>query len=132
MAGMAAQSVLAGDVHLLHWNDLAGLDPAKSLLLDVRRADERARGFIPGSIHIPLNELRFRIFELPRDREIILTCQTGQRSYFAFRVLTHHGFRVRNLAGGYRTWKIAARSASDSAAEDPTSADIFSSASAAY
>ncbi len=116
MAGMTAQSVLSGDVRLLQWDDLEALDPDKVLLLDVRRADERALGFIPGSIHIPLNELRFRIFELPRDREIILTCQSGQRSYFAFRILTHHGFRVRNLAGGYRTWKTATQPKPDFAA----------------
>jgi len=66
-------------------------------LLDVRRPDERAKGFIPGSIHIPLDELRARMSELPRDREIIVHCQSGQRSYFACRMLSQHGFRVRNL-----------------------------------
>ncbi|MGC9198671.1 MAG: FAD-dependent oxidoreductase [Acidobacteriaceae bacterium] len=110
MAGMAAQDVLAGDARVLQWNDLKRLDREKVFLLDVRRADERANGFIPGSIHIPLNELRFRIFELPRDRDIILMSQSGQRSYFASRILAHHGFRVRNLTGGYRTWKTAAGS----------------------
>ncbi|MCU0782903.1 MAG: FAD-dependent oxidoreductase [Verrucomicrobia bacterium] len=77
------------------------------LLLDVRRPDERAKGFIPGSIHIPLDEIRARMNELPRDREIIVHCQSGQRSYFACRILAQHGFRVRNLTGSYRTWKTA-------------------------
>lgn len=80
------------------------------LLLDVRRADERAKGAIPGSIHIPLDELRARMNELPRDREIIVHCQSGQRSYFACRILSQHGFRVRNLTGSYRTWKTATAS----------------------
>ncbi len=122
-AGMAAQNVLAGDVTLAQWNELepltrpsATLSPSDGerdgvrgtpFLLDVRRLDERAKGFIPGSIHIPLDELRARMNELPRDREIVVHCQSGQRSYFACRILSQHGFQVRNLTGSYRTWKTA-------------------------
>jgi NADPH-dependent 2,4-dienoyl-CoA reductase/sulfur reductase-like enzyme/rhodanese-related sulfurtransferase len=109
LAGMAAQNVLAGDVSLAQWNEVATLDPTKTLLLDVRRADERAKGFIPGAIHIPLDELRTRLGELPRDREIIVSCHTGQRSYFACRLLTQNGFHVRNLTGAWRTWSAAAQ-----------------------
>jgi rhodanese-related sulfurtransferase len=102
---MAAQNVLAGDVALAQWNEVALLDPRTTLLLDVRCPDERARGFIPGSTHIPLDELRQRLTELPRDREIIAYCESGQRSYNAARILSQHGFRVRNLTGPYRTWR---------------------------
>jgi len=109
LAGMAAQNVLAGDVALAQWDEIAKLDPAKSLVLDVRRADERAKGFIPGSMHIALDELRARLGELPRDREIIASCQSGQRSYFACRLLMQHGFRARNLAGSWRTFSTASR-----------------------
>jgi rhodanese-related sulfurtransferase len=123
MAGMAAQNVLVGDVTLAQWNEVEPLTPSvspsdgervaegrvrgKPLLLDVRRPDERAKGFIPGSIHIPLDEIRARLNELPRNQEIIVHCQSGQRSYFACRILSQHGFRVRNLTGSYRTWKTA-------------------------
>ena len=107
LAGMAAENVLAGDVAVVQWNEVASLDPATTLLLDVRRSDERAGGFIPGSTHIPLDELRERVNELPHDREIIAYCQSGQRSYNAARILSQHGFRVRNLTGSYRTWQIA-------------------------
>lgn len=107
LAGMAAQNVLNGDVRLAQWTEVATLDPAQSLLLDVREADERAKGFIPGSIHIPLDELRQRAGELPRDHEIIVHCQSGQRSYFACRMLMQRGFRARNLTGSYRTWQMA-------------------------
>jgi NADPH-dependent 2,4-dienoyl-CoA reductase/sulfur reductase-like enzyme/rhodanese-related sulfurtransferase len=107
MAGMAAQNVLTGDVQLMQWNEIAALDPQQTVLLDVRNHAERARGFIPGSIHIPLDEIRARMNELPRDREIVVSCLTGQRSYFACRILAQHGFRVRNLTGSYRTWEIA-------------------------
>jgi NADPH-dependent 2,4-dienoyl-CoA reductase/sulfur reductase-like enzyme/rhodanese-related sulfurtransferase len=105
LAGMAAQNVLARDVTLAQWNEVASFDPTTTLLLDLRRSDERARGFIPGSEHIPLDELRQRIGELPRDREIIAYCQSGQRSYIAARILSQLGFRVRNLTGAYRTWR---------------------------
>jgi rhodanese-related sulfurtransferase len=107
LAGMAAQNVLAGDVSLAQWDEVGALDPEKILLLDVRRADERIKGFIPGSTHIPLDELRQRLTELPRDHEIITYCHSGQRSYFAARILSQHGFRVRNLSGSYRTWLVA-------------------------
>ena len=107
MAGMIAQDVLHGDVQLAQWSEIATLDPAQTFLLDVRRPDERAKGFIPGSTHIPLDQIRSRMNELPRDREIIAYCQSGQRSYFTSRILLQHGFRVRNLTGSYRTWKTA-------------------------
>ncbi len=109
LAGMAAQNVLAGDVALAQWHEIATLDPAKTLVLDVRRADERAKGHIPGSMHIPLDELRGRLSELPKDKEIIASCQSGQRSYFACRLLAQHGFKVRNLAGSWRTFSTATR-----------------------
>lgn len=107
LAGMAAENVLAGDVQLAQWDEVAALDPKQSVVLDVRRVDERAAGHIPGSMHIPLDELRSRLNQLPRDRELIVHCQSGQRSYFACRILAQYGFRVRNLAGSYRTWAIA-------------------------
>jgi NADPH-dependent 2,4-dienoyl-CoA reductase/sulfur reductase-like enzyme/rhodanese-related sulfurtransferase len=104
LAGMAAQNVLAGDVAVAQWAEIG----ADTFLLDVRRDDERSIGFIPGSVHIPLDELRERLDELPRDREIVVSCLTGQRSYYACRLLAQRGYRCRNLTGSYRTWKIAA------------------------
>jgi NADPH-dependent 2,4-dienoyl-CoA reductase/sulfur reductase-like enzyme/rhodanese-related sulfurtransferase len=107
LAGMAAQNVMASDVQLAQWHEIAALDPARTVLLDVRQPDERGTGAIPGSIHIPLDDLRARMNELPRDREIIVHCHSGQRSYFACRILTQHGFQARNLTGSWRTWKTA-------------------------
>jgi NADPH-dependent 2,4-dienoyl-CoA reductase/sulfur reductase-like enzyme/rhodanese-related sulfurtransferase len=107
LAGMAAQNVRQGLVRLAQWHEVERLDPARTLLLDVRSAEERRQGAIPGSVHIPLPQLRDRLRELPRDREIIVACASGQRSYFACRVLEQHGFRVRNLTGSYRTWSAA-------------------------
>jgi rhodanese-related sulfurtransferase len=107
MAGMAAENVLARDVALAQWHEVASLDPNTTFILDVRTEAERKAGFIPGSTHIPLPQLRQRLAELPKDKEIIVSCQSGQRSYFASRLLTQNGYKVRNLTGSYRTWKTA-------------------------
>jgi NADPH-dependent 2,4-dienoyl-CoA reductase/sulfur reductase-like enzyme/rhodanese-related sulfurtransferase len=107
LAGMAAQNVLAGDLSLAQWHEISLLNPETTILLDVRNPDERAEGCIPGSVHIPLSKLRARCGELPRNREIVVYCRSGQRSYYACRILTQRGFRARNLAGSYRTWKTA-------------------------
>jgi NADPH-dependent 2,4-dienoyl-CoA reductase/sulfur reductase-like enzyme/rhodanese-related sulfurtransferase len=107
LAGMAAQNVLENRVAVAQWSEISQLDLKKSLILDVRRADERAKGFLPNSVHIPLDELRARLGELPKEREIIAYCASGQRSYYAARLLAQHGFRVRNLSGSYRTWQMA-------------------------
>lgn len=105
LAGLAATNILDGLVSVAQWPELASLDPRQTLVVDVRTDEERQRGFIPGSIHLPLHQLRARFAELPPDRELIVACQSGQRSYFASRFLSQRGYRVRNLTGSYRTWK---------------------------
>lgn len=101
MAGFVAGNVRNGDVGIVHWNELEALD---ALLVDVRSEAERARGYVPGSVHMPLDQVRGRLGELPRDREIVVYCHSGQRSYYAARILAQNGFRVRNLSGSFRTW----------------------------
>lgn len=108
LAGMAGQNVVNGLVTLAQWHELATLDPAKTAILDVRNPDECQAGIIPGSIQIPLGQLRQRVNELPKHRELIVHCASGQRSYFACRFLSQRGYRVRNLTGSYQTWKAAA------------------------
>jgi NADPH-dependent 2,4-dienoyl-CoA reductase/sulfur reductase-like enzyme/rhodanese-related sulfurtransferase len=107
LAGMAAQNVKAGLVRVAQWDEVAKLDPTATVILDVRDAKERAAGAIPGSLHIPLAELRARISELPREKEILAHCASGQRSYNACRLLVQLGFRCRNLTGSFKTWKTA-------------------------
>jgi rhodanese-related sulfurtransferase len=55
---------------------------------------------VPRAVNIPLPELRSRLEELPRDKEINVFCRSGQRSYFATRILLQNGFKVRNISGG--------------------------------
>ncbi len=101
LAGMIAANVLRGDVRLAPWEKLA---ETEALVVDVRDPDEYAAGHINGAVNLPLHELRQRLSELPRDREIWLNCAVGQRSYYALRLLAQNGFIVRNLSGGYLTW----------------------------
>jgi NADPH-dependent 2,4-dienoyl-CoA reductase/sulfur reductase-like enzyme/rhodanese-related sulfurtransferase len=105
LAGMAAVNALDGLVAIARFDEVEELQRRGAIVLDVRTPAERENGFIPNSIFIPLDELRNRINELPRDKEIIVSCQSGQRSYFACRILSQYGFKVRNLTGSYRTWK---------------------------
>lgn len=107
LVGMAAQNILEGRIGVAYWDEVARIDPARSVILDVREAAERDRGAIPNSLHIPLGQLRGRLGELSRDKEIIAHCASGQRSYNACRILVQHGFRCRNLSGSFRTWKAA-------------------------
>lgn len=107
LAGMVAQHVVHHDIQNAQWHEVDNLNPKETILLDVRDNDEHGKGFIPGSKNIPLPELRKRVDELPKDKEIIVYCQTGQRSYFACRLLTQKGFKAKNLSGAYRTWEIA-------------------------
>lgn len=107
VAGMIAQNVMRGDVHIVQWHQLEKIDPSTTLLLDVRDDTERARGAIPGSIHIPLDDLRGRLGELPRDKTIYVHCRSGQRSYLACRILMQHGYPCANLTGAYQTWAAA-------------------------
>ncbi len=101
LAGMIAANVMRGDLELARWESLPD---ANVLVVDVRTAAEYQRGAIPGAVNIPLDELRERLDELPRDRDVWLYCQVGQRAYYATRLLLQRGFRVRNLPGGYETY----------------------------
>ncbi|MBN2024990.1 MAG: FAD-dependent oxidoreductase [Pirellulales bacterium] len=102
-AGFVAANALRGDGPLCHVEEVLSLRDDQ-LPLDVRMADEVAGGTIPGARHIPLGELRDRLGELPRDKEILAFCQIGLRGYLACRILAQHGFRCRNITGGYKTY----------------------------
>ncbi len=111
LAGMAAQNMLCGLVRVAQWHEVPKLVESGALIVDVRESAEREGGIIPGSVNIPLGELRSRLGELPKDREILAHCASGQRSYNACRILMQHGFKCWNLTGSYKTW-IAAQGVS--------------------
>jgi NADPH-dependent 2,4-dienoyl-CoA reductase/sulfur reductase-like enzyme/rhodanese-related sulfurtransferase len=94
-AGMVAAGVLRGDMPISHW-DSAG----KGFLLDVREPFELAVEEAPGAVNIPLGQLRARLGELPRDRDIHVICRSGGRAYYATRMLLQNGYNARTLSGG--------------------------------
>jgi len=108
MAGYTADNLLSGLVKNITFGELAAL-PENAVFLDVRTAEEYDLGTVPGSLHIPVDNLRERLGELDNTKEYIVFCAVGIRSYAAARILKQHGFAVRNLAGGFSTYRVASR-----------------------
>ena len=107
MAGFVAAGLLRGDHPQLDVEDvLDGPGGRRPYLLDVRTPEEFAESHIPGAVNIPVDELRRRLGEVPRDREVAAYCQVGQRGYLATRILLQAGFRAANIGGGYKTYRL--------------------------
>jgi peroxiredoxin family protein/rhodanese-related sulfurtransferase/TusA-related sulfurtransferase len=102
--GFVAANALRGDVALAQVDELDAEARANPIILDVRTASEYEVGSIPGAKLIPIDELRDRLHELPKDREIVTYCAVGLRGYLANRILLQHGFKCRNITGGFRTY----------------------------
>lgn len=107
MAGYTAENVLSGRTSVFVPKDLESRDPATTILVDVRSEIEHANGHIPGSLLIPVDDLRSRLGELDQEKEIWVYCQVGLRGYTASRILQQKGYKVRNLTGGYKTYVMA-------------------------
>ena len=108
IAGYVAEDIITGRTNPVYWRELRDIEMENKFLLDVRTSDEFALGTLPGAVNIPLDELRDRLTELPKDRMIYTFCAVGLRGYLAYRILTQHGFeKVRNLSGGLKTYRAA-------------------------
>jgi CoA-disulfide reductase len=104
MAGYVATNILDGELEHVQWHEIDKIVEDGGLLVDVREPIEREFGFIEGSINIPLNDLRNRLDELPKDKTIYVSCQVGLRGYLATRILMNHGYHVKNVDGGWKTY----------------------------
>lgn len=106
MAGYVIENMMSGLVKTFHWHDIEKIskDPG-AFLLDTRNPMEYLAGTIPGFINIPLDSLRDRLDEIPKDKTIYVTCQIGLRGYIAARILMQNGYDVYNLSGGYRLYQ---------------------------
>ncbi len=100
LVGYVANNIIKGDLEVVEADNF----PEDVYWLDVRMHAEAEAGTIPGSTVIPVDELRKRVQELPKGREIAVFCAVGLRGHIAYRFLKQKGFNVRNLNGGYRTW----------------------------
>ncbi|NOH47510.1 CoA-disulfide reductase [Vibrio rotiferianus] len=106
-AAFVASNIIKGDATAIHFDEIDNLSE-NQVLLDVRNPGElESVGFIEGAINIPVDQLRQRMNELPKDKEIVIYCQVGLRGNVAYRQLVNSGFKARNLLGGYRTYKFA-------------------------
>ena len=111
IAGMIAANVVRGDVRIVHWEaleDAPGDAPEKgaAYLLDVRNPSEYRLDHIEGAVNIPLDELRDRMGEVPKDQEVWAYCAVGQRSYYAARALSQYGYDIKTLSGGFITFAL--------------------------
>jgi NADPH-dependent 2,4-dienoyl-CoA reductase/sulfur reductase-like enzyme/rhodanese-related sulfurtransferase len=103
IAGMIAANILRGDAPVVHWEEL---DKDRVFMLDVRDPSEYKEGHIDGAVNIPLNDLRQRMGEVPKDQEVWAYCYIGQRSYYAARALSQYGYNIKNLSGGFKTYTL--------------------------
>jgi NADPH-dependent 2,4-dienoyl-CoA reductase/sulfur reductase-like enzyme/rhodanese-related sulfurtransferase len=118
IAGYIGENILAGISDHIQWYEVVEPKAAHLFLLDVRTEEENADGTIPGAMNIPVDDLRGRLSEIPKDKTIVVFCQVGQRAYFAERILRQSGFEnVLNLSGGYTTYALAT--------QDQSNEDIF-------
>ncbi|MHA2738252.1 FAD-dependent oxidoreductase [Vibrio harveyi] len=106
-AAFVANNIIKGDATAIHFDEIDNLSEDQ-VLLDVRNPGElESVGFIDGAINIPVDQLRQRMNELSKDKEIVIYCQVGLRGNVAYRQLVNSGFKARNLLGGYRTYRFA-------------------------
>ena len=107
LLGYTADNLLNQRVRTFQWHEVDALLEKQAFFLDIREEFELATGKVADPTWIPLNQLRQRLTELPKDKMIYVYCQVGQRGYNAARLLMAHGFEVKNLDGGYKTYKQA-------------------------
>ncbi|MUK75554.1 CoA-disulfide reductase [Aliivibrio fischeri] len=106
-AAFVANNLIKGDTKAIHFDEVDHLNE-NQILLDVRNPAELINvGYIKGAMNIPVDQLRQRLHELPKDKEIIIYCQVGLRGNVAYHQLVNNGFKARNLIGGYRTYSFA-------------------------
>ena len=103
MLGYIAENVISGITETAQWSELDKYKSGGYAFIDVRSASEFANGTIPGSVNIPVDEMRERHTEI-NNKKVIVNCQVGQRGHVATMLLRSLGYDARNLDGGYLTW----------------------------
>lgn len=104
LIGYAAENVMDGNVQNIQWNEVDQLVKQGTILIDVRTEQEYGNGTIQGAMNIPLDDIRERLSEIPKNCDLIVTCQVGLRGYLAARILAQKGYSVKNLDGGYKLY----------------------------
>ena len=105
MVGFVAENILQNRLNVFYWNELEKIQ-ANDILIDVRTQQEYLNGKISNAINIPVDDIRQRLNEIPKEKNIFIYCEAGTRGYLAQRILAQNGYdRVLNLSGGYKLWK---------------------------
>lgn len=108
VAGYVAGNILNGKMQPLYWRELKDANLSKVTLVDVRTPDEFALGALKGAVNIPLDDMRERMREIPKDKPVYLYCGVGLRGYLASNILLQNGYKeVKNLIGGLKLYKAA-------------------------
>ena len=105
MAGFSAENILVGDVSPILCREIPDLDLNKNIIIDVREDIEVSLGMIPNAIHIDVDKLRNELPNLSKEKTYIVYCAVGIRGYIASKILKQHGYKVKNLIGGYDLYK---------------------------
>ena len=111
MAGYMIENIREGMVTQISWDEAfkrISSDP-QAMILDTRTPNEYAQNHLDGVTHIPLDEMRERLDELPQDKTILVHCASGLRSYLACRILSQKGFACANIAGGFTFYQALQR-----------------------
>ena len=103
IAGYVGNNVFNGTTPTLQWHELETARANGAQVIDVRSGGEHGFAHIPGSLNIPVEELRDRLGEVQLEN-VVVYCQVGQRGHIATQILKAHGAKVKNLDGGYLTW----------------------------
>lgn len=107
IAGYVASNVIRGAMPVITWRELVE-EKDKVVLVDVRTAEEFSFGSMPGAVNVPLDSIRDRLKDIPKDKPVVLYCAVGLRGYLAQRILIGAGYcNVRNLLGGSKTFYAA-------------------------
>lgn len=108
MAGFVAENILRKKVNIIQWSEVDNSDLSNTVIIDVRTKSEHEFGSIKNAVNIPVDEIRNRLSEIPKDKKLIVYCAVGLRGYLASRILLQSGYeKVYNLSGGYKTYSVA-------------------------
>jgi len=106
IAAYAAENIINGRMKIIPWYKMKDVDPIATQIIDVRTPEEFSIGAMNGAINIPVDDMRDRLDEIDKNRQVIVYCGIGQRAYLAYRILVQNGFNdVLNLSGGFKTYE---------------------------
>ncbi len=105
IAGYAAANIIQNNIEVAYWDEVPAAVSVGAFLLDARSPEETSEGMVPGAHNIPVDDMRMRLAEIPRDKQVLVYCEAGLRSYIANRILRQKGFSVKNISGGYRLYR---------------------------